>query len=485
MVFSSQLFVFYFLPLALALYYLAPRRLRHLVLTLASYAFYGWANPLFMVLMLASTVVDYFCGLGLVGRLERGGAGPIERLEPDAPRSRGQKLLVAVSVASNLSLLGFFKYFNFAVDNYNALASALGLGDLALDTVLRVALPLGISFYTFQSMSYTIDVYRGDAMALGNFIDFACYVSMFPQLVAGPIIRFSEIDDQLRRRTHTLQKIARGAAFFSLGAAKKILLANPLGKIADTVFDAGSAIAVDAWYGVTAYAFQIYFDFSGYSDMAIGLGLMLGFVFPKNFDSPYKAESITDFWRRWHQSLSTWLRDYLYKPLGGNRRGPRRTYVNLALVMLLGGLWHGAAWNFVIWGGFHGVLLAAERANGKRPLWSALPRPLRVGATFLAVLFSWVFFRADDLGASVAYLAAMVGLGDAAAGAPLLGGIVYQPYYLLSIAVAAAVAWGAPQTWDWTRDLPAWKCAVSVALLWASLAILATQSYNPFIYFIF
>ncbi len=287
MVFSSQLFVFYFLPLALALYYLAPRRLRHLVLTLASYAFYGWANPLFMVLMLASTVVDYFCGLGLVGRLERGGAGPIERLEPDAPRSRGQKLLVAVSVASNLSLLGFFKYFNFAVDNYNALASALGLGDLALDTVLRVALPLGISFYTFQSMSYTIDVYRGDAMALGNFIDFACYVSMFPQLVAGPIIRFSEIDDQLRRRTHTLQKIARGAAFFSLGAAKKILLANPLGKIADTVFDAGSAIAVDAWYGVTAYAFQIYFDFSGYSDMAIGLGLMLGFVFPKNFDSPY------------------------------------------------------------------------------------------------------------------------------------------------------------------------------------------------------
>ncbi len=267
--------------------------------------------------------------------------------------------------------------------------------------------------------------------------------------------------------------------------AKKVLLANPCGKVADTLFDAGSVTALDAWYGVAAYAFQIYFDFSGYSDMAIGLGLMLGFVFPKNFDSPYKAESITDFWRRWHISLSTWLRDYLYIPLGGNRRGPRRTYVNLALVMLLGGLWHGAAWNFVLWGGLHGLLLAAERMRGRRGLFAVLPRPLRVAGTFGLVLISWVFFRADDLTAALRYLGTMLGLGEPQAGAWLLGGVVHQPYYLATVAVAAVVVWAAPQSWDWTRRLPAWKAAICLALFWLSLAALTTQAYNPFIYFIF
>jgi alginate O-acetyltransferase complex protein AlgI len=485
MVFSSHLFVFWFLPTVLAVYYLLPRRARHAGLTLASYLFYGWTNPLFMVLMLSSTVVDYLCGLGMAGRLGKRFREPIESLEPGGPRSRGQRLAVTISVVANLSLLGFFKYFNFAADSYNSLVAALGLGDLSLDSVLRVALPLGISFYTFQSMSYSIDVYRGQSRALRSFIDFACYVSLFPQLVAGPIIRFSEIADQLRRRTHTLEKIARGAAFFSLGMAKKVLLANPCGKVADTLFDAGSVLALDAWYGVTAYAFQIYFDFSGYSDMAIGLGLMLGFVFPKNFDSPYRAESITDFWRRWHISLSTWLRDYLYVPLGGNRRGVGRTYVNLALVMLLGGLWHGAAWSFVVWGGLHGLLLAAERARGRRGLFAGLPRPLRVGGTFLLVLLSWVFFRAADLPAASRYLAAMLGLGEPQAGAWLLGGVAYQPYYVVTMAVAALVVWAGPQSWNWTRRMPAWKVLACLALLWLSLAALTTQAYNPFIYFIF
>ena len=385
MVFSSHLFVYYFLPVALAAYYLAPRGLRHLVLTLLSYLFYGWANPAFMTLMLASTVIDYFCGLAIAGEL-RFGRGPIARLELGGPRSRGQRIAVAISVLTNLSLLGFFKYFNFAIDSFNGLVAALGAPGAELDSVMRVVLPLGISFYTFQSMSYSIDVYRGEAPALRSFIDFACYVSMFPQLVAGPIIRFSEIADQLLRRSHTVEKFARGVAFFSLGAAKKILLANSCGRIADAAFDAGSLLAPDAWFGVTAYAFQIYFDFSGYSDMAIGLGLMLGFVFAKNFDSPYKAESVTDFWRRWHISLSTWLRDYLYRPLGGNRSGRRRTYLNLAIVMLLGGLWHGAAWNFVVWGGLHGALLAIERAGGKRSWYRRLPRAARVATTFLLVL---------------------------------------------------------------------------------------------------
>ncbi|MFC2173763.1 MBOAT family O-acyltransferase, partial [Acidobacteriota bacterium] len=361
MVFSSYVFYFYFLPAALLVYFALPRRGKNLGLTVMSYVFYGWANPKFMFIMLASTVVDYLCGLAITGQLSLGRKGPASVLEKGGERTRSQKLAVFISVLTNLSLLGFFKYFNFALENYNALMNSLGLGNLGWETVFRVTLPLGISFYTFQSMSYTIDVYRGNARSVRSFFDFACYVSMFPQLVAGPIVRFHEVADQLRNRVLSMEKFARGVAFISLGLAKKVILANPCGKIADTVFDAGSAYALDAWYGLTAYAFQIYFDFSGYSDMAIGLGLILGFVFPKNFDSPYKSQSITEFWRRWHISLSTWLRDYLYIPLGGNRKGSSRTYINLALVMLLGGLWHGAAWNFVVWGGIHGTLLAFER----------------------------------------------------------------------------------------------------------------------------
>ncbi len=482
MVFSSHLFVYYFLPLALAVYYLLPRRARHLGLTLSSYAFYGWANPAFVLIMLASTVVDYLCGLALAGGL---GGGPLERLPAAGPRSRAQKLAVAVSVVTNLSLLGFFKYFNFGVDSYNGLVEWLGLGGLAADSVIRVALPLGISFYTFQSMSYTIDVYRGDARALRNFVDFACYVSMFPQLVAGPIVRFSEIADQLRERRHDLGKFARGVAFVSLGLTKKVLLANPCGKVADTLFEAGSVAAAEAWYGVVAYSMQIYFDFSGYSDIAIGLGLMLGFTFAKNFDSPYRAESITDFWRRWHISLSSWLRDYLYKPLGGNRRGRTRTYVNLALVMLLGGLWHGAAWKFVAWGGLHGALLAAERARGKESLYQSLPRAARIALTFLLVGVSWVFFRSADLPSALRYLGAMVGAVGPEPQAALLTGLVYQPYYVATVGLAALIAFAAPQTWDWTRELGPGKVALIVLALWLSLVALNTQAFNPFIYFIF
>jgi len=471
MVFSSHLFVYYFLPLALAGYYLLPRRGRHLWLTLASYFFYGWANPAFMGLMALSTRVAFVAGRRL-------GALP--------PRQdRARRIWLGVSIASNLSLLGFFKYFNFAVDTYAALLAGLGLGHLQPEIGLRVALPLGISFYTFQSMSYTFDIYRGRTRPLENLVDFACYVSLFPQLVAGPIIRFSEIADQLRERTHTLEKFARGVAFFSLGMAKKILLANPCGFVADAAFEAGSLRALDAWTGVLAYAFQIYFDFSGYSDMAIGLGLMLGFVFPKNFDSPYRAESITEFWRRWHISLSTWLRDYLYLPLGGSRLGPRRTYVNLAIVMLLGGLWHGAAWNFVFWGGIHGAWLAAERALGKRSFWGGSPRPVRVGLTFLGVLVTWVFFRAPDLPAAARYLEAMAGLAVPQAGAALVGAVMYSPYRLFSLAVAAIVTWGCPQTWDWTRRLTATRAALALGCLALALVMMASQGYNPFIYFIF
>jgi alginate O-acetyltransferase complex protein AlgI len=488
MVFSSYLFLFYFLPAALLLYYAAPRRARHLVLTTLSYLFYGWANPLFVPLLLGSTTIDYVAGLVIERDVARGSA----RRDRDGTfdgqatiRGRAARLALAASIVSNVSLLGFFKYFNFGAENLDALADWIGLPALRLDTALVVTLPLGISFYTFQSMSYTIDVYRGRAAALRSFVDFACYVSMFPQLVAGPIIRFSEVADQLQSRTHTATKFARGVAFFCVGLAKKVLLANPCGKIADLAFDAGSLNPLEAWFGVTAYAFQIYFDFSGYSDMAIGLGLMLGFVFPKNFDSPYRSQSITEFWHRWHISLSTWLRDYLYVPLGGNRRGPARTYVNLLIVMLLGGLWHGAAWNFVIWGALHGGLLGFERLRGKSAIYGSLPASLRVAATFAIVLVTWVFFRATDLPHAGRYLGDMLGIGDAQAGASLLAGIVYQPYYLGTFLLAAGIVWGAPQTWDWTRSITATKAAVVFALLVISAAVLATQAFNPFIYFIF
>jgi alginate O-acetyltransferase complex protein AlgI len=264
-----------------------------------------------------------------------------------------------------------------------------------------------------------------------------------------------------------------------------VLLANPCGKIADTVFDAASSTTLDAWYGLTAYAFQIYFDFSGYSDMAIGLGLMLGFVFPKNFDAPYRSRSITEFWRRWHLSLSTWLRDYLYVPLGGNRKGAARTYVNLMVVMLLGGLWHGASWNFVLWGGMHGALLALERAVGPERLWGRLPSALRVAATFGVVLLTWVPFRAADLPSTVDFYARLFGAGATGAAAPLLPALIASPYLLMSFALAAAIVWSCPQTWTWTREIGPAKAGLSFALLALAVVALATQTFNPFIYFLF
>ncbi len=484
MVFSSYIFLFYLLPLALAAYYVAPMRRRNLVLSLFSYLFYGWANPIFLLLLIGTTVLDYTAGL-LIARSEGVLVGDEYVVDPDKPRSRFATIVLTTSVVSSLSILGFFKYFNFGVDNYDALVEWIGMPELQLDTALRVTLPLGISFYTFESMSYVIDVYRGQARAIRNIVDFSAFVSMFPQLVAGPIIRFSEIADQIRSRTHTITKFTRGVAFFSLGMTKKVLLANPCGKVADLAFESASLSVVDAWYGVTAYAFQIYFDFSGYSDMAIGLGLMMGFVFAKNFDSPYKSQSITEFWRRWHISLSTCLRDYLYLPLGGNRKGPARTYVNLLVVMLIGGLWHGASWNFLVWGGLHGVLLAVERMWGRTAIYGSVPAPLRVATTFVLVMIGWVFFRAADLPAAMRYLGDMSGRGEPNPGAMLLDGIVYQPYYFGTFVIAAVVTWGAPQTWDWTRSLTPAKALTIAALFLLAAVALTTQSYNPFIYFIF
>ena len=488
MVFSSHIFLFYFLPAALAVYFAlawAPQRWRNLWLAVAGYIFYGWANPKFILLMFGTTFIDWLASLVVA----RDAWWPFSRRPLDAlppgPRSHRQRAALVTSIVSNLATLAFFKYFHFGVESYNSLVSSLGLDTATWHPVLRVVLPLGISFYTFQSLSYIIDVYRGHARAMSNFIDFSCFVSMFPHLVAGPILQFSFLSDQIARRSLTMDKFARGVALFSLGLGKKVLLANPAGHLADVMFGLGSVDAGHAWYGLLAYAFQIYFDFSGYSDMAIGLGLMLGFVFAKNFDSPYRSASITEFWRRWHISLSTWLRDYLYVPLGGNRHGSVRTYRNLMLTMLLGGLWHGASWNFVIWGAIHGGGLAAERRFGTISTLSRTPRAFRVALTFLVVSLAWVFFRAPTLTSATQYFASLMGLSRPDSYATAAMGLVYQPYYLLAMITAAALVWMSAQAWDVTRHLT-WPRAVwCMTVLGLAVLALFTQSYNPFIYYIF
>lgn len=488
MVFSTHLFLFYFLTLTLALYYALPRRGRNLLLTVLSYVFYGWANPIWVVLMFVSSIIDYICGLVLV---RAGPGGPLKSdgwqfpfLPKGEKRSRAQRIALIVSMVSNLSLLGFFKYFDFAAENINAMAQVLGLGSAGV-TLLYIALPVGISFYTFQSMSYSIDIYRGEARALRNFPDFLCYVAMFPQLVAGPIVRYHDVAEQMLHRSHTWEKFARGAAFFSIGMAKKILIANPMGHIADAAFRAGDMHWYDAWWGIVGYAFQIYFDFSAYSDMAVGLGLMFGFAFIENFHAPYRAESITDFWRRWHISLSTWLRDYLYIPLGGNRKGDGRTYINLALVMLLGGLWHGASWNFVIWGAIHGGMLAFERVQGKDSPYRALPAPVKIAITFAIVCISWVFFRAKTLPEAVAYLGSMFGLSHPTSASELVAPVMYTPYHVAMMVVAAVVVWAGPLSWDFTRRLSPARASVCLGLFALAIVMMWTQTENPFLYFQF
>ena len=485
MVFSSQIFLFYFLPLVLLLYYALPFRARTALIAVASYLFYGWANPIWAVIMFFGSSVDYVCGLLLLklsGLPMNGDLPPV--IGPEVKRTRAMKAVLAVSIVMNLGLLAVFKYTGFVAENVNAMASALGFGG-QLVPVLHLVLPVGISFYTFKAMSYAIDVYRGDARPMRRFTDYMCFEAFFPDLVAGPIIRYAALEEQMRVRQHTLDKFARGVAFFALGMGKKILLANPMGHIADTAFAAGPQHVVDAWFGLVGYAFQIYFDFSGYSDMAVGLALMLGFVLIQNFDSPYKSHSITEFWRRWHISLSTWLRDYLYIPLGGNRKGQRRTYVNLMTVMLLGGLWHGASWNFVIWGGIHGGMLALERKLGKAHPLRRLPPALGVATTFLVVCISWVFFRAKTLHQALLFMTSLFGLAHVTPAADVVSGALYTPYHSFMFALCAFAVWGMPNTWQLTQRLSLPRAGYALATLALATLVMWTQTTNPFLYFQF
>ena len=466
MVFAQGFFLYYFLPIFLGLYCLSPRGLKSVTLALGSYVFYGWWRPDFVFLMWASTVVDYTCGRC------------IERARAQATTGHAGRRWLCLSLLVNLGLLAYFKYANFGVDTLNGLLNAAGFESVAWTAVV---LPVGISFYTFQTMSYTIDVYRGQAPPVEKFRDFACYVAMFPQLVAGPIVRYNTIAEQLTSRKHSLSQFYHGVLIFQCGLAKKVLIADLLGSLADEAFlaRAPGLATVDAWIGALAYSFQIYFDFSGYSDMAIGLGLMMGFRLPINFNRPYLSVGITDFWRRWHISLSSFLRDYLYIPLGGNRLGPLRTYINIAATMLLGGLWHGAAWHFIAWGAYQAFWLVIERLIGKRSLFGLFPRPAQVALTFVLVIFGWVLFRADDMPTAVGHMRAMLGFGDGTRQ------LVWQTGHVFAALAGALVIWGFPTTQTLVRrGNLLWVLSLQLFFV-LTLLFLHFADHVPFLYFQF
>src|SRR5579871_3945829 len=463
MLFNTVQF-FIFLAVVLALFYLSPRGLRKYILLAASYFFYGSWNYKFIALLLTLTVIDYTAGLWL------------EKIPP-GPR---RKAVLILSLCANLGFLGFFKYYNFLAGNVALLA-----GKPANSFFLDVVLPLGISFHTFQSMSYVVDVYRGEQAAVRNPVDYALFICFFPQLVAGPIVRARNFfGDLWNWQAPTTEDVLRGIFLMSLGLAKKMAFADQFAKVANTYFQnvPGNPGVLTAWSGVFAFGMQIYFDFSGYTDMAIGMAKLLGFHFPVNFRRPYLASSITDFWRRWHISLSTWLRDYLYISLGGNRKGHWKTYRNLLLTMLLGGLWHGASWNFLIWGGYHGALLAIERALGVRPEKpvSAWLYPIRMMLTTALALIGWVFFRAADFTQSRLILGAMFH-GTA-------GQWQLEPWHMELIVLALFLAlW--EEKWEWFERLmvaPRLVYASALALVLFGVDVFGVIDASvPFIYFQF
>ena len=421
MVFSSIFFIFYFLPAILAVYFLAPKRHRNLVLFLGSLIFYAWGEPVYVALMLFSTAFNYFAGR------------KIGRTEQQAQKKR----VLTISVVVNLAILVFFKYTNFF----------LGLINTALPwdiPYLNLALPIGISFYTFQTMSYVIDVYRGKVAAQKNFINFGTYVTLFPQLIAGPIVRYSTIEKQLTSRRETIEGFSSGLMCFAAGLAKKVLIANNIGLLWDSVHATAlpELSALSAWLGIIAFAFQIYFDFSGYSDMAIGLGRMFGFEFEQNFNYPYISKSITDFWRRWHISLSTWFKEYVYIPLGGNRAGRGRAHLNILIVWVLTGFWHGASFNFLAWGLYYALLLMLEK-DVLAKLLNKLPKAVGTVYTLFFVLIGWVLFASDSLTESIGYLKVMFGLSGAGAVSPMFFYDVLSNMVLLVIAAAASLPFGA------------------------------------------
>lgn len=473
MVFSSPVFLFAYLPLTLAVYYLMPLRWRNLALFLLSLVFYGWDKPIYIPVMLFSVTVSYLCGF------------PIGKYR-DRDRHRARVWLV-VSLVLNLSVLVFFKYTNFIIENLRLIPPLAGV----LHPLEWLELPIGISFYTFQIMSYSIDLYRGENETQRSYIAFGTYVALFPQLIAGPIVRYRDVDRQLLSRTHTVDRFASGVRRFAVGFGKKILLGDALAAVyayLSTAADFEFTI-LSGWLMVATYTLHIYFDFSGYSDMAIGLGRMFGFEFPENFRYPYMASSITDFWRRWHITLSTWFREYVYIPLGGNRRGRARQYFNLAVVWLLTGLWHGASWNFVLWGLFYLILLVAEKAFLLRLLErNRLTRVLGHIGALLLVGIGWMIFDHTDLGKAFRIIGGLFGIGTAGVAAATVSWQALRLLPLLAVSVAAATPY---PTRLWNRltgrrpALTVLEPVLLVAVLALSVACAVRSDYSPFLYFNF
>jgi alginate O-acetyltransferase complex protein AlgI len=466
MVFSSTIFLCVYLPLVLLGYYICPKKGRNLFLLIVSLVFYAWGEPKYVFLMIFSILVNY-----IFGRL----------MDKHRENKKRLKLMLVLSVVIDIGLLSVFKYTDFIITNVNAIFGS------SFD-LLNIALPIGISFYTFQAMSYTIDVYRNDVRVQKNLIDFGMYITMFPQLIAGPIVRYADVQDQLAERSVTTADFSEGVMRFVVGLGKKVLLANQMGAVWSDIYALGGDVsALMAWTGAIAYTFQIYFDFSGYSDMAIGLGRMFGFKFPENFRYPYQSVSITDFWRRWHITLSTWFKEYLYIPLGGNRRGLTRQALNLLIVWSLTGFWHGAGWNFVMWGLYYFVILFIEKLFLLKAL-DKLPKFFRHVYALLLIIIGWVIFASDDVSVLLPYLGSMFGANGA------IGGM--DVYTLLTKAVLLIICCIASTELPKKLFLSAagamnekaaftLKSVLMIALLAMSMILLIGDSYNPFLYFRF
>lgn len=461
MVFSTPIFLFLFLPAVLVLNYIIPKKYiaaKNVVLLIASLFFYAWGEPKNVLLMLLSIAVNYVCGL-LLGRFDSD--------------EKKRKVVLWASVVFNLGLLFFFKYFSFVTGG--------------LFPVIK--LPIGISFFTFQIMSYTIDVYRRSVEPQKSLLKLALYISLFPQLIAGPIVRYIDVEKQLTYRECTAEKTARGMIRFSMGLAKKVIISNTVAAICDGIFGSTNTVpAFTAWVGVICYALQIYFDFSGYSDMAIGMGHMLGFDFLENFNYPYVSCSVQEFWRRWHISLSSWFRDYLYIPLGGNRRGKVRTYINLIIVFACTGLWHGASFSFIVWGLWHGLFLVIERLGFKKVL-DKLPKFIGWIYTMLVVLVGWVFFRADTLSAAMKYLGEMFsfsgGVANGMAQFDNLSFIITVIAIILCTPVYQFLKGKLEKTEGGKKAAFVIGAVLATGLFILSVIFLTGSGYNPFIYFRF
>lgn len=461
MVFSSIIFLFIYLPAVLLLYYITPKKARNFLLFAVNLIFYGWGEPKLVVLMIISTLINYISGL-LIGKFK----------DEKGNNKKGAKIVLIISVIVNIALLGYFKYAGF-------------IGNILHLKVGDIPLPIGISFYTFQTMSYTIDVYRNDAHTQKNFITFGTYVSLFPQLIAGPIVRYRDVEAQLNERHENLEQFTEGVKIFMVGLCKKVLLANQMGKLWDIMRADQSAGILGSWVGIIAYTMQIYFDFCGYSEMAIGLGKMFGFDFLINFDYPYISTSITEFWRRWHISLSTWFKEYIYIPLGGNRKGLARQIFNMFVVWTLTGIWHGANYNFILWGIYFFVLLVIEKSFLLKVLKKAPKVVTHIYALFF-IIIGWVIFFFEDMGELWAYITRMFAPSAGLISHDCLVNVIaYLPLLLIASFACTPVAKKLyanveKKSWSWIPD--AVLCLLGLIV---STASLVSSGYNPFLYFKF